>query len=60
MKKREELDLIVGGIDDLFYQTYSPGDGMTRYKFTSRDIDYFAASGSTDYYTCLGISEALT
>ena len=45
----------------LFCDTYSPGDGITRYRFfsTSRDYfrDYFSADG---LYTALGRKEAIT
>ncbi len=43
----------------LFVDTYSPGDGVTRYRFITRsDRDYFSASGSERVYTALGLKEA--
>ena len=41
----------------LFIDTWSPGDGVTRYRFFLKDIDYFAGSG---IYTALGWKEADT
>ena len=41
----------------LFMDTYSPGDGVTRYRFMLKDMDYFATDG---IYTALGRAEALT
>lgn len=45
--------------------TWSPGDGMTRYRFVriegnTTSLDYFGASGSDVLGTCLGRSEAYT
>jgi hypothetical protein len=38
--------------------TYSPGDGQTRYKFsTDLDSNYF---GCRSLYTCLGVREAIS
>lgn len=52
----------------LYVDGYSPGDGKTRYKFIdahgiedwnqSPELSYFAASGSRDVYTALGLAEA--
>lgn len=38
-------------------ETYSPGDGKTRYRFfrSRKPVDYF---GGTALYTALGLSEA--
>lgn len=45
----------------LFVDSYSPGDGVTRYRFITRsDRDYFSASGSERVYTALGLKEAYT
>ena len=45
----------------LYVATYSPGDGVTRYRFIKsrggRPVSYFAQNG---IYTALGISEAET
>lgn len=53
--------------------TWSPGDGMTRYRFTQHAsgceagaatycgcLDYFGASGSSNLGTALGVKEAYT
>lgn len=40
--------------------TYSPGDGVTRYRFTLEECDYFAASGDNKLGTVLGVSDAIT
>ena len=49
----------------LVVRSWSPGDGVTRYRFIRADApenqhDYFGASGSNKLYTALGISEADT
>ncbi len=44
----------------LYVYAYSPGDGVTRYRFTREPSDYFAASGSNKLYTALGLKEART
>ncbi len=45
----------------LYVATYSPGDGVTRYRFIKsrkgKPVSYFAHDG---VYTALGISEAET
>lgn len=44
----------------LTFDTWSPGDGMTRYRFfdgTARDSDYFGGHGD-EVQTCLGLREA--
>ena len=41
----------------LFFDTYSPGDGVSRYRFFREETDYFAGRG---IYTALGKKEALT
>lgn len=41
----------------LFVDTYSPGDGVTRYRFFLTDSDYFSDHG---IYTALGWKEAVT
>jgi hypothetical protein len=38
-----------------YVDTYSPGDGVTRYRFTSEPRDYFASDGD---FTALGLKEA--
>lgn len=41
---------------NLYVYTYSPGDGITRYKFSKdADSDYF---GCQSYYVVLGFKEA--
>lgn len=50
----ETLRNIAQGVG-LYVSTYSPGDGVTRYRFTFEDVDYFATDG---IYTALGIAEA--
>lgn len=39
----------------LYVDTYSPGDGVTRYRFDPERPDYFAMRG---IYTALGLKEA--
>ncbi len=39
----------------LYISTWAPGDGVTRYRFHTKDIDYFADDG---IYTALGWKEA--
>lgn len=41
----------------LTVSTWSPGDGMTRYRFSDDGQDYFACQ---PLYTALGIAEAVT
>ena len=41
----------------LYIDTYSPGDGVTRYRFFLEPTDYFAGNG---IYTALGRKEANT
>ena len=41
----------------LSVNTYSPGDGVTRYRFNNKHSTYFADNG---LYTALGIKEAMT
>lgn len=38
-----------------YLTTYSPGDGVTRYRFFSKPTDYFGGFGD---YTALGYKEA--
>lgn len=40
----------------LFIDSYSPGDGITRYRFFIRESDYFAGDG---IFTALGLKEAM-
>lgn len=40
----------------LFIDTYSPGDGITRYRFFTEPKDYFSDNG---LFTALGRKEAL-
>ncbi len=43
---------------DLHFATWSPGDGMTRYRFYSKpDCNYFGDDG---IYTALGLKDALS
>jgi len=43
----------------LYISTYSPGDGLTRYRFfTNADDDYFGPGNGI--YTALGLAEART
>ena len=39
----------------LFVATYAPGDGVTRYRFFTKETDYFAGGGIK---TVLGIKDA--
>ena len=41
----------------LYVDTWSPGDGQTRYRFFTEDLDYFADNG---IFTALGFKEAKT
>ncbi len=41
----------------LTVSTYSPGDGMTRYRFSTDGLDYFACR---PIYTAYGLKEAVT
>ena len=60
--KREHLEAICAGVG-FYFATYSPGDGVTRYRFypdTARDEDgakhdYFSGDGE---WTALGYAEA--
>ena len=51
---KEELEWVCREAG-FYMTTYSPGDGVTRYRFDSKDEDYFATNGD---YTALGIAEA--
>ena len=45
----------------LALDTWSPGDGITRYRFivqNDESIDYFGCSGAHKLYTALGLHEA--
>ena len=39
----------------LYVTRYCPGDGVCRYRFNLRDIDYFAGDGM---HTALGLKDA--
>ena len=56
MTKIEQLREM-GQRGNFYVGTYSPGDGVTRYRFTSGtdSINYFAMSS---FYTALGFREA--
>ena len=41
----------------LYVDSYSPGDGVTRYRFFGKPMDYFAGGG---LFTALGKKEAET
>ena len=42
----------------LYFNTYSPGDNIPRYRFTcNKDASYFSENG---IYTALGLKEAVT
>lgn len=58
MSKRVKLrELQVACEKAGFYvDTYSPGDGVTRYRFSSKPAGYFASNGD---YTALGMREAV-
>ena len=43
--------------DGLYVSTWSPGDGVTRYRFSLDDRDYFACR---PVYTALGLAEGVT
>ena len=53
MKNLEEKARHAG----LYVDHYSPGDGVTRYRFFDKPMDYFAGSG---LFTALGRKEADT
>lgn len=55
MTRKEQLDAFVMR-GNFHYATYSPGDGVTRYRFSTLGGDYFAIRNE---YTALGIKEAL-
>ena len=40
----------------VFFSTWSPGDGVTRYRFFKTYTDYFAGDGM---YTALGARESI-
>lgn len=57
MTKREEMES--WNQYGLFCRTYSPGDGVTRYRFfDQRDTSYFGPANGM--YTALGWKEAVT
>lgn len=58
MTRRALLRLLVNHAA-LGLATYSPGDGLTRYRFfpSGSPSDYF---GAAELYTALGVKEALT
>ncbi len=41
----------------LFLTTYSPGDGVTRYRFHTKDVGHFTEQG---IYTALGLQAGHT
>lgn len=53
---RTESEPIYPGLP-LYFSSYSPGDGVTRYRFFTEPTNYFAGKG---IYTALGITDALT
>ena len=53
---RKELIEQARGVG-LYVTTWSPGDGVTRYRFAHEDGDYFAVRA---LYTALGLTEAVT
>lgn len=50
---KEEFNTLIK-LTGLFYDTYSPGDGCTRYKFNTESFDYFSITA----HICKGIREA--
>ena len=54
MTRLEELQEEAKAVG-LHIDTYSPGDGVTRYRFFTEPSDYFAGRGT---YTALGLGEA--
>jgi hypothetical protein len=56
MTKFEEVRAIAATAK-LYVDSYSPGDGVTRYRFMTTDVDYFATNG---VFTALGIGDAMT
>jgi hypothetical protein len=42
----------------LYVSTYSPGDGVTRYRFLTENVGYFAGSSNARLYTALGYKDA--
>ena len=57
MTKKSRLQELIDSLPEGFgVDTYSPGDGVTRYRFFDREpFGYFAGNG---IYTALGIAEA--
>lgn len=56
MTKKEELTCICESVG-IYYRTYSPGDGVTRYRFfRNPGNSYFGPD--TGMYTALGIKAA--
>jgi hypothetical protein len=58
MTKRDYLNNLVLNCELQMF-TYSPGDGVTRYRFTSDKgrVDYFSCH---NMHTSLGLSDAIT
>ena len=44
----------------VYVETWSPGDGVIRYRFFSEPADYFGGKDSIKLYTALGLKEANT
>ena len=55
--KRRQINNVVNDLG-IHLGTWSPGDGVTRYRFSASPGDYF--SFPLPMYTALGASEALT
>ncbi len=56
--KKEVRELTIAA--RVYVDTWSPGDGMTRYRFANVPGDYFAWSSVTETLaTCLGARDAL-
>jgi len=53
LRKLEEKAKAAG----LYVDSYSPGDGYTRYRFFNKPMDYFAGSG---LFAALGTKDAET
>jgi len=58
MKKKTREEALQDALPPgMFVSTYSPGDNVTRYRFSKDNTGYFACRG---VYTALGYKEAET
>lgn len=56
--QRQELERLARQCG-LYVSTWSPGDGQTRYRFTTEPVDYFAAVSRNTLTTVRGFKKAL-